>query len=75
MKTFNNKTYLSQHEFRDKINKIDLYISEEVIKYNYDRYTYILKVAPIRKKKTRKKVGNEAKWFKLNLKEIFPEIF
>jgi hypothetical protein len=59
--------YLSQHEFRQAVNKFYPGMSEEVIKYNYDRYTYYLKVQPIRKQKLRKKIGSEARWHKLDL--------
>ena len=70
MKEYKSTSYMSQPEFREAVHRIFGNISEEIIKYNYDRYTYYMNVQPIRKKKTRKRVGEEAKWFKLNLKKL-----
>jgi len=56
-------TFLSQPEFREYF---EYEHSEEVIKYNYDRYTWFIKVAPIRKKKMRAKVAREAGYEKFD---------
>jgi len=53
------KEDLSQPELRDIFYYGYGIISEEVIKYAYDYYTYAMGIKPIRKKKIRAKVAKE----------------
>jgi hypothetical protein len=66
LKTHGGISYLSQRAFWKAFG----YESDAVVKYNYDRYTWFLKVPPIRKRKTRKKVAKEAGYRKLNISKI-----
>lgn len=66
MKEYKGVIYLSQPEFREAILERFPQCSEEVIKYNYDRYTYFKGGQAIRKKATRKKVAQEAKYLNLD---------
>jgi len=62
--------YMSQDEFRVAVLNVYPSASEEVVKYNYDRYTYYMKVQPIRKIRTRKRIGRGAYWIKLDLSKF-----
>jgi len=50
---------LSQPEFRKLLSEAYGIVSEEVVKYAYDNYTFKKKIRPIRKKKVRAKVAKE----------------
>ena len=66
-------SYFSQPEFRTIASQLGIELTEEELKYNYDRYTWHKKVPPIRKLKVRARIAREAKYFKIDLQMIIKE--